>query len=110
MNKRYFLILLALPFFIEITPADEKKAEIADLVIHNAKVLTVDAKFSVVQAVAVKGDRVLAVGDDKTVLRHKGPKTSLIDAGGKTVMPGLYDSHTHPVSAASKPIANHALV
>lgn len=84
---------------VEITPDNAEDA--ADLIIHNARVLTVDAKFSVATAVAVKGDRVLAVGDNKTILRHKGPATKLIDAGGKNVLPGLYDSHVHPVSAAT---------
>jgi len=73
----------------------------ADLIIHNAKVLTVDDKFSIAQAVAVKGERILAVGSNDTVLALKGAKTQLIDAKGRTVMPGLYDSHTHPTGAAT---------
>ena len=84
-----------------VTITFDDPVEPADLIIHNAKVLTVDAKFSVAQAIAVKGDRVLAVGDDKTILRHKGPKTRLFDVAGKTVLPGLYDSHVHPVGAAT---------
>src|SRR5581483_6776787 len=77
----------------------------ADLIIHNAKVLTVDDKFSIAQAVAVKGERILAVGSNDTVLALKGAKTQLIDAGGRTVMPGLYDSHTHPTGAATSELA-----
>src|SRR5207248_3338707 len=54
--------------------------------------------------------RIVAVGGDKAVLRHKGPKTRVIDAGGRTVLPGLYDSHVHPVGAATseltEPIPN----
>src|SRR4029079_19524318 len=72
-----------------------------DLIIHNAKVLTVDKDFSVAQAVAIKGDRIVAVGTNENLLKRPGPKTQLIDAKGRTVMPGLYDSHTHPVSAAT---------
>src|SRR5205814_6147969 len=68
--------------------------------VHNAKVVTVDAKFTVAQAVAARGGRVVAVGSDAEVLKLKGPGTKLLDAGGKTVLPGLYDSHTHPVGAA----------
>lgn len=89
---------------VEITQEVPGPAEAADLIVHNGKVLTVDAKFTVVQAVAIKGDRVLAVGADKAILRHKGPKTTLLDAGGKTVLPGLYDSHVHPVGAATSEI------
>src|SRR5262245_8651328 len=96
---RYFLTCSFLAVLVVTARADDPKGP-ADLIVHNAKVLTVDAKFSVVKAVAVKDGRVLATGDDDTVLKLKGPKTRLIDAGGRTVLPGLYDSHVHSVDAA----------
>ncbi|MCE9529747.1 MAG: amidohydrolase [Planctomycetes bacterium] len=76
------------------------QAQDADLIIHNGKVVTVDAKFTIVEAVAVKDGRILTVGTNKAALKHKGAKTRVIDAGGKIVMPGLMDSHTHPLGAA----------
>jgi len=72
----------------------------ADLIVHNGKVLTVDAKFSTAEAVAVRNGKIVAVGTNAEVLKLKGPKTRVIDAAGHTVMPGLYDSHTHPVGSA----------
>ncbi|MFL5245237.1 MAG: amidohydrolase [Gemmataceae bacterium] len=72
----------------------------ADLIVHHAKVVTVDGKFRIVEAVAVKQGRIIAVGDDELVLKMKGPNTRLIDGCGHTVLPGLYDSHVHPVGAA----------
>jgi predicted amidohydrolase YtcJ len=75
-------------------------AEPADHIVHNAKVVTVDAKFSVAEAVAVQDGKILAVGTNADVLKLKGPKTQIIDAKGKMVLPGLYDSHVHPVGAA----------
>jgi predicted amidohydrolase YtcJ len=72
----------------------------ADLIVHNGKVLTVDTKFGTAEAVAVRGGKIVAVGKSADVLKLKGEKTRVIDADGHTVMPGLYDSHTHPVSAA----------
>src|SRR4051812_24574897 len=73
----------------------------ADLIVHHAKVVTVDAKFSIAEAVAVQDGKIVAVGTDDLVLKHlKGPKTRIIDAGGKMVLPGLMDSHSHPISAA----------
>jgi predicted amidohydrolase YtcJ len=75
-------------------------AEPADLILHNGKVLSVDAKFTVHSAIAVRGDRILAVGSDADVLKTKGEKTQIIDLAGKTLMPGLMDSHVHPVDAA----------
>lgn len=93
--------LLALLGGVEITPAADDAAEPAELIVENAKILTVDAKFSVAEALAVKGDRLLAVGRAADVRRHRGPKTRVLDMGGKTILPGLYDSHTHPLMAAT---------
>jgi predicted amidohydrolase YtcJ len=97
---RIILIALSLvAFAVSVPAADEAKGP-ADLIVHHAKVVTVDAKFSIADAVAVKDGHVLAVGTDKAILELQGPKTRVIDAGGRTVLPGLYDSHVHPVGAA----------
>ncbi|MSQ96217.1 MAG: amidohydrolase [Gemmataceae bacterium] len=102
MKNRYLLlIVLALPFFVEITPAGDEKPAIADLIIHNAKVLTADAKFSIAEEIAIKNDRILAIGKKGSLNKHMGSSTHLIDAKGKNVLPGLYDSHTHPTGAAT---------
>ncbi len=77
-----------------------RAADRADVVIQNAKVITVDPKFSIAEAVAIQGDKIVAVGKNKTLLKLIGPKTSVIDAQGKTVMPGLYDSHVHSYKAS----------
>src|SRR4051812_17681973 len=75
--------------------AAEAPPEMADFIIRNAKVITVDSKFAIAQAIAVKGDRILAVGKNKEISRYAGPITRIIEAQGKVVMPGLYDSHVH---------------
>jgi predicted amidohydrolase YtcJ len=75
-------------------------AQTPDLIVHNAKVVTVDAQFRIAQAIAVAGDRIVAVGSSADVLAKKGPKTQVIDAGGKTMLPGLMDSHVHAVGAS----------
>jgi predicted amidohydrolase YtcJ len=72
----------------------------ADLIVRNAKVVTVDARFSVAEALAVKDGKLVAVGTDVEVRKHQGAATKVIDAGGKTLLPGLMDSHTHPLGAA----------
>ncbi len=72
-----------------------------DLIVHNAKIVTVDEKFRNVEALAVRGDRILALGDGKTILKLKGSKTQILDAAGRMVLPGLYDSHVHPVMAST---------
>lgn len=90
------LALLIAAVSLPLVRADEP----ATLIVHNGKVLTVDAKFSRAEAVAVRDAKIVAVGTDADVLKLRGPKTRVIDAGGRTVMPGLYDSHVHPVGAA----------
>lgn len=75
-------------------------AEPADVILHNGRVITIDANSSIAEAVAVVGDKILAVGDDASVLKLRGPQTEVIDLGGKTVLPGLIDSHVHPTGAA----------
>ncbi len=72
----------------------------ADLVAYHGKIVTVDPQFRIAEALAVKGDRILAVGSDAEILALAGPETQRVDLGGKTVLPGLIDSHTHPVGAA----------
>lgn len=66
--------------------------EPADIIIFNTRVVTVDTNFSVAQAVAVRGNRIVAVGKDEDVKQFSGPKTRMIDGWQKTVIPGLYDS------------------
>jgi predicted amidohydrolase YtcJ len=75
-------------------------AEEADLILHHGKVFTADRDSTVRQALAVKGDRLLLVGTDEEVLKTRGPKTAVVDLGGKMVLPGLIDSHTHPTGAS----------
>jgi len=72
----------------------------ADLILRSGKIVTVNKKFSIQQAVAVKGGKISAVGSDAAVLKaERGPHTNVIDLQGKTVLPGLVDSHVHAVDA-----------
>ncbi len=72
----------------------------ADLILQNGKIVTVDPRFSVVSALAVQGDRVLAAGSDSEIGALAGPNTKRVDLRGRTVLPGLSDSHVHAVAAA----------
>jgi hypothetical protein len=67
----------------------------ADLILCNGKVVTVDKDFTVAQAVAIRDGKFLSVGKNKSVLGLVGPRTAKIDLKGKTVIPGLIDSHNH---------------
>jgi predicted amidohydrolase YtcJ len=72
----------------------------ADTVFFNGKVLTGDARFTVQQALAVKEDRVLAVGSNHEIGKLAGQATRRVDLQGRTVIPGLIDSHMHAIRAA----------
>jgi predicted amidohydrolase YtcJ len=66
-----------------------------DLVLYNGRIITVDPRFSIAQAVAIGGDRIVAVGDDATVRARAGAAIRQIDLGGRAVVPGLMDNHLH---------------
>ena len=75
-------------------------AQTADLVLTNGKIVTVDDRFTIAQALAVKGGRVIAVGSDADIEKLKGPATQVIDLQRRTVIPGLIDNHAHYMRAA----------
>jgi len=70
----------------------------ADLIITNAKVWTVDKAHPTARAVAILGDRIVAVGSNADVDVLRGHDTKVIDAGGKLLLPGFNDAHVHFVS------------
>ena len=71
-----------------------------DLIVHHAKLVTVNAQFRIAEAMAIRGERIIAVGDNAEVLRLAEATTELLDLQGKTVLPGLIDSHVHATGAA----------
>jgi hypothetical protein len=76
-------------------------AQNADAILINGKILTADAQFSVHQALAVRDGKIAAVGTNAEIRKTAGPKSQVIDLGGRTVIPGLIDSHMHAIRAAS---------
>ena len=71
-----------------------------DLILSNGKIITVDNRFTIAQAVAIRGDRFVAVGTNQEIAQLAGPNTRRIDLGGKAVTPGLIDAHAHLMRAA----------
>ena len=84
------LALLSMPAF----------AQDADTVLLNGKIVTVDDRFTIVQALAIRGQRIVAVGATADIEKLKGPATRVIDLAGRTVIPGLIDNHSHWIRAA----------
>jgi len=70
-----------------------------DLILHHGRIVTADAKFSVVEAMAVEKGRIVATGTSASMLARKGPSTKLVDLAGKMVLPGLIDAHVHALGA-----------
>ena len=72
-----------------------------DLILSNGKIVTVDDRFTIAQAVAIRGDRVVAVGANSDIVRLAGPNTRRIDLRGRSVIPGLIDNHMHLLRAGA---------
>ncbi len=75
-------------------------AQPADTVLVNGRVVTVDDRFTIAQALAIRNQRIVAVGTNAEIEKHKGPQTRTIELNGRTVIPGLIDNHSHWVRAA----------
>lgn len=72
---------------------------VPETVLHNAKVITLDGECTIAEAIAIAGDRIVAVGTDATVLPLAGRATRVSDLRGASIIPGLIDNHTHQLMA-----------
>ena len=93
VKRAIFLISMVLAF------GSAQGAEIADQILFNGKVVTVNDQFQIVQAIAIKGDRILKVGTNADINQFRGPQTKMVDLRRKTVIPGLIDNHAHFIRA-----------
>ncbi|MEW4567392.1 amidohydrolase [Tautonia sp. JC769] len=85
--------------------ADE--APTAEVIFENGSIVTVDPEFSIASAMAVAEGRVLRVGSADEMEAVQGPETKVVDLQGRTVLPGLIDSHTHPTGASMHEFDHH---
>ncbi len=95
-SRREFLGLLGGLGALALAPSERT---VPELVLYNAGIITMDARQPRARAVAIAGGRFLAVGDDEDVRGLATALTKTIDLGGKTVVPGFIDAHTHPAEA-----------
>lgn len=91
------LIGLLIFLFTSNLASAQSPQKTADLVFRNGVVSTVDAARSWATAIAIKGRRIVYVGDEAGLKRFVGPRTRVVDLKGKLVLPAFHDSHTHPV-------------
>jgi len=96
MVARNALMLAFMGLLISACSGGADKAPVADLILHNGSIYTANAGQQSVQALAVSGDRIMAVGNSAEVLAYAGEKTQVIDLQGAAVLPGLHDTHIHP--------------
>jgi predicted amidohydrolase YtcJ len=91
---------LTVGFAVFVLPLEPAHADPPQLILHNGKIATVDRQFAIQQAIAIDGNRIVRVASDREVLGLRGPSTKVVDLQGKVVIPGLIDSHVHPVGAS----------
>lgn len=98
MENHWHLWLASLLSFLfpAVLPAQPPQA---DVILTNAKIWAGINEANNQSALAVRSGRILAMGDDKTILQHRGPTTQVIDAKGQRVVPGFHDSHVHFLGA-----------
>ena len=89
-------VLLCVCVLAIVSPASSQNA---DTILVNGKILTVDAKFSTHEAIAIRDGKIKAVGGNSEIRKQAGPQTRVIDLQGRTVIPGLIDSHIHAIRA-----------
>ena len=76
---------------------DSRDTRRADMIVSNGRIATQDGRGSFASSVAMKDGRFVAVGSDSEVMGFRSEATEIIDVGGRTVIPGLNDSHMHPI-------------
>jgi predicted amidohydrolase YtcJ len=94
-GKRLYRYGLGCALALAMAGAPLAAQQPADTILHNGKVLTVDKNFTIAEAIAVRGDQIAAVGKDADVMKLAGPSTKVIDLKGRTVIPGIIDTHNH---------------
>ena len=94
-------MLLAGAAAITMLSAFAQGAITADLILSNGKIVTVDDRFTIAQAVAIKGNRIVAIGANQEMDRLAAPNARRINLRGRTVIPGLIDNHNHLLRAGT---------
>ena len=96
------LLRASVALLVSLTPAmmTLAAAQAPDMVLLNAKIVSADEKGATHQALAIRDRRIAALGNTATIERMAGKTTKVVDLGGRTVIPGLIDSHIHAIRAA----------
>ena len=101
MMWKLLVVLCTGTLMVSLAGSERAQAPSADLVLLDAKILTVDVRFRVATALAVRDGRFIAVGSNVDARRHIGRNTRVIEGRGRTVLPGLIDTHVHALDVAA---------
>ena len=101
MERRNLLACFGACLSLAACSGAEQPSEFADFVFANARAYTLDDSQPWVEAVAVKGDRIVYAGESTAAGSFIGEATSVIDLGGKLLLPGFIDTHMHPVTGGA---------
>jgi len=88
------LLIVALAACV-LSTAGNAQVPAADTILVNGKIVTLDGASSVAQAIAIRDGKILATGSDADIRKRADSRTHIVDVGGRTVIPGLMDSHIH---------------
>ncbi|MDB5119403.1 MAG: Amidohydrolase 3 [Sphingobacteriales bacterium] len=95
MKKAFLIITITLSMMSSL----KAQQQAATLIIYNANIVTLDDAKPTAEAVAIANDKIIAIGNTNEILKLKTPSSKVIDAKGRTVIPGLFDSHLHVIRA-----------
>src|SRR5437870_2121322 len=103
MKRRILNTVVAGMLLVIVSAASLTRAQqtAPDLILSNGKIITVDERFTIAQALAIQGDHIVAVGANPDITRLAGPGTRRIDLRGRSVIPGLIDNHMHLLRAGA---------
>ncbi|MBX3707842.1 MAG: amidohydrolase family protein [Pseudomonadales bacterium] len=102
MARRHLIVLLPLVLGHGCSERADHAREPVDLILHNGTILTLDGEGGQGNAIAVRGDRIVAVGDERLLVEYSATQT--IDLGNRTLLPGFVDSHIHISGAPARHI------
>jgi predicted amidohydrolase YtcJ len=96
MKNYWYTFIIFLSVFLSTNLQAQKKLN-PNLIVYNAKVYTLDNENSIKEAIAVENGKIILLGKNDEVLKIKNKKTQIINANGRTIIPGIFDSHSHVI-------------
>jgi predicted amidohydrolase YtcJ len=109
MHRRIIAAFAASFLLTPLALAQTSASGSADLILRGGEIVTINDRQPKAEAVALKNGAILAVGDDKAVLKLKGPNTKVINLAGKTLMPGFIDGHAHAMQFGAQAVGANLL-